>query len=57
MAASPRFGRRLGREIALVIGLKLVALFALWFAFFSPAHRPVIDPAAQIYGAVATHQR
>jgi hypothetical protein len=57
MNPQARFGRRLGREIAFVIGLKLVALFALWFAFFSPAHRPVINPAAQIYGAVSTMHR
>jgi hypothetical protein len=57
MSTQPRFGRRLGREVALVIDLELTAIFALWFALFSPSHRPVIDPAAQIYGAVSTLQR
>lgn len=49
--------RRLGREITWVIVLKLIALFALWFAFFSPAHRPTIDPVARIGGGVSSIQR
>jgi hypothetical protein len=30
--------RSLGREIAIVLAVKLVALGALYFAFFSPSH-------------------
>jgi len=35
--------RRLGRELAALIALKLVALVLLWWLFFSPAHRTVVD--------------
>jgi hypothetical protein len=30
---------RLGREIAVLLTVKLVVLTAIFFAFFSPAHR------------------
>ncbi len=35
----------LRRQIALAIGLKLIALAVLWFAFFGPEHRPLVTPA------------
>jgi hypothetical protein len=38
--------RRLGREVAGLIALKLVALALLWWLFFSPAHRTVVDADA-----------
>jgi hypothetical protein len=37
---------RLAIEIATLLLLKAALLFALWAAFFSPAHRVHIDPAA-----------
>jgi hypothetical protein len=41
-------GSRLGREIAWVIVLKVIALTLLYYLFFSPAHRPVADTAAHL---------
>jgi type II secretory pathway component PulM len=38
--------RRLRRELAALIALKLVALALLWWLFFSPAHRTVVDADA-----------
>jgi len=38
--------RRLSRELAGLIALKLVALALLWWLFFSPAHRTVVDADA-----------
>ena len=38
--------RRLRREVAALIALKLVALALLWWLFFSPAHRAVVDADA-----------
>jgi uncharacterized membrane protein len=38
--------RRLGRELAGLIALKLVALALLWWLFFSPAHRAAVDADA-----------
>ena len=38
--------RRLSREMAALIALKLAALALLWWLFFSPAHRPVVDADA-----------
>jgi hypothetical protein len=35
--------RRLSRELAGLIALKLVALALLWWLFFSPAHRTAVD--------------
>ncbi|MFP5440789.1 MAG: cytochrome oxidase putative small subunit CydP [Gammaproteobacteria bacterium] len=35
--------RRLTRHITLVLTLKVIALLAMWYFFFSPAHRPAID--------------
>lgn len=36
--------RRLGREIAIALALKLVALIALYVLFFGPAHRIKVTP-------------
>jgi len=38
--------RPLSRELAGLIALKLVALALLWWLFFSPAHRTVVDADA-----------
>ena len=38
--------RRLSCEMAALIALKLVALAFLWWLFFSPAHRTVVDADA-----------
>jgi hypothetical protein len=37
---------RLWRDIAVVLTAKLVLLTCLYFAFFSPSHRPAADSAA-----------
>ena len=36
----------LWREIAILLGAKLVALTCLYFLFFGPSHRPLADAAA-----------
>jgi len=36
----------IGREIAGVLVLKLLALAAIYLAFFGPAHRPSVTPAS-----------
>ena len=51
--------RRLRREVAALIALKLAALALLWWLFFSPAHRMVVDADAAghrlgMAGAAAT---
>jgi uncharacterized membrane protein len=38
--------RRLSRELAGLIAIKLVALALLWWLFFSPAHRTAVDADA-----------
>jgi type II secretory pathway component PulM len=38
--------RRLSRELAGLIALKLIALALLWWLFFSPAHRTMVDADA-----------
>ena len=38
--------RRLSREVAGLIALKLAALALLWWLFFSPAHRTPVDADA-----------
>jgi type II secretory pathway component PulM len=38
--------RRLSREVAGLIALKLAALALLWWLFFSPAHRTLVDADA-----------
>ena len=42
--------RKLARELAWVVALKLAALTVLYFLFFTPAHRNPIDVAAHIAG-------
>jgi uncharacterized membrane protein len=37
--------RPLRREIAIALGFKLLALVALYIAFFGPAHRIKVTPA------------
>lgn len=39
---------RLGREIACVIVLKILALTLLYYLFFSPPHRPTADTATHL---------
>jgi hypothetical protein len=36
----------LWREIAILLGAKLLALSCLYFLFFGPSHRPLADAAA-----------
>ncbi len=36
--------RPLGREIAIALAFKLIALIALYVAFFGPAHRIRVTP-------------
>lgn len=38
-------GRRLGREFAWIIGLKLIAIGLIWWMSFTPAQRPDVEPA------------
>ncbi|GLI91331.1 cytochrome oxidase putative small subunit CydP [Methylocystis echinoides] len=37
--------KTLRRELTLAILFKIVAIFLLWFWFFSPAHRVHVSPA------------
>jgi hypothetical protein len=41
-----RGGRRFGLEFALIVGVKLVLLVALWYLCFRPHPRPDTSPAA-----------
>jgi len=46
--------RSLGREISFALTLKVAAIAALYFAFFSASHRPHVTPktmAALVSGA------
>ena len=52
-ALSSRRRASLARDLPLVVGLKLLALVVLYLLFFSPSHRPPIDPAARIAGSAA----
>jgi uncharacterized membrane protein len=47
--------RRLSRELAGLIAIKLVALALLWWLFFSPVHRTAVDAdiASRRLGMVA----
>jgi hypothetical protein len=36
----------LRRDVSLLLLFKALALALLWWLFFSPAHRPAVDPAA-----------
>ena len=49
-ASGVRLRRALGRDLAWLMVVKLVALALLWWLFFSPAHRTPVD------GAAAGHQ-
>ena len=42
---APVWKNRLIRELALVLAIKLAALYGLWFAFFSEPARTVETPA------------
>jgi hypothetical protein len=33
-----------GREISILIAIKLALVVLLWWAFFSPEHRTAVDP-------------
>lgn len=41
-----RWRRATGREVGVLVALKLIALALLWWLFFSPAHRTPVDGAA-----------
>jgi len=43
--SSLRTDRRLGREMAIVMILKLAALTLLWYLFFGPTHQVRVTPA------------
>ena len=36
--------KKLKTEIALILIIKITAIFCLWHAFFSPSHRPEVNP-------------
>lgn len=36
----------LAREIVVALAVKVAALVVLWALFFSPDHRPAVDPGA-----------
>jgi type II secretory pathway component PulM len=38
--------RATGRDLGVIIALKVLALALLWWLFFSPAHRTPVDGAA-----------
>ena len=38
--------RRLYRELAVVLSIKLAAIGLLWYLFFGPAHEVVVTPAS-----------
>jgi hypothetical protein len=42
---------RLGRDIALALAAKAIALALLWAFFFSPAQRVPADPARHLAGS------
>ncbi|WP_148293538.1 cytochrome oxidase putative small subunit CydP [Azospirillum sp. B4] len=44
--APPLTGRLLLKRVLMFTALKLVLLCALFFLFFSPAHRPKVTPSA-----------
>jgi hypothetical protein len=49
--------RPLGREIAIALGFKLLALIALYVVFFGPAHRIRVTPAQMVEALSATAPR
>ncbi len=48
---------RLWKDIAVVLAAKVVLLTCLYFAFFSPSHRTVADPAAVSTRLLGTDNR
>ncbi|MGA7674603.1 MAG: cytochrome oxidase putative small subunit CydP [Rhizomicrobium sp.] len=52
-------GRRplLWREIAILLSAKLVALACLYFLFFGPSHRPLVDTVAVSAQILGFHHR
>jgi hypothetical protein len=46
---------RLRRDLILLLAIKLSMLVALYLLFFSPTHRPAIDPAIWIGTADPDH--
>jgi hypothetical protein len=46
--------RSIRRDIAVLLAIKVLALTAIYVAFFAPAHRPAINPAAHIAGSSST---
>lgn len=53
------FSNRLVRELALVLAIKLIALFALWLAFFSDPVTPRLsaDTVSETIIGGSTHSR
>ncbi len=47
---------RLGRHLTWVIAAKLAAIFVIYLAFFSPAHRVPTDPGLHIAGPTLPHR-
>lgn len=52
MNVLPRHSIR--RDVAVLLAIKVLALIAIYVAFFTPAHQPAINPAAHIAGASST---
>ena len=46
VAAAVGWRAALRRDVSLLLLFKAIALALLWWLFFSPAHRPIVDPAA-----------
>ena len=51
-APSPPPAARLRRHLVAAVVLKVLAIIAIYFAFFSPAHRAPTDPGPHIAGPV-----
>ena len=48
-----RLPRPVRRDLVLVVTAKLAVLALLYWAFFSPSHRPHIDPLLHIAGPLS----
>ncbi|HVY17675.1 MAG TPA: hypothetical protein VHB27_20820 [Rhodopila sp.] len=48
--AAPGQTRAIGRDLLVLVAVKLVALTLIYWVFFSPSHRPAIDVASHIAG-------
>jgi hypothetical protein len=44
IAAAVGWRATLRRDVSLLLLFKAIALALLWWLFFSPAHRPLVDP-------------